>query len=217
MKLIVISSPVNIPYEEESLTSLFDEGLSSFHLRKPEMSDKDLIDFLTKIPPKYYRRIVIHSHFHLLKKYNLKGIHLPGFYYKQLRDAELKTLLHTGKSKGLSISTSAHSIDEAGTLPSFFDYLFLSPIFDSISKEGYLSKFDSGDLEIFLRERKTKKPEMIALGGISHETIKQAANIGFQGIACLGYIWEVPNNDSDGRVERYKKLKELCQTAGHIS
>ena len=76
MKLILISYPTNIDNEHQILAHLFDEGLEYFHLRKPGFSKARIINYLSQIPDKYYNRIVIHSHYDLIRKYNLKGIHI---------------------------------------------------------------------------------------------------------------------------------------------
>src|SRR5687768_15635196 len=55
-----------------------------------------------------------------------------------------------------------HSLEELEACQQHYEYAFLSPVFDSISKTGYKSKFDLHSLKVFLRNRKEK---IIALGG----------------------------------------------------
>ena len=96
---------------------------------------------LTLIPESYRKRIVVHDHFYLKNEYNLKGIHLNH------RNPELPQ-----KYKG-HISCSCHTADEVMMHKKVCDYVFLSPIFDSISKENYSSTFSQGDLRELASKR----------------------------------------------------------------
>ena len=65
------------------------------------------------------------------------------------------------------VSYSEHSMEEIQDLVFDTDYVFLSPIFDSISKVGYQSKFD--DLESLKVNLKNTKTKDIALGGVKND------------------------------------------------
>lgn len=85
-------------------------------------------------------------------------------------------------------------------LDTVFEYAFLSPVFSSISKEGYASKLDFS-IEISKRTNHTTK--LIALGGIQFENIHQAIAFGFDDVALLGAIWE-----SNNPLENFKKCQQ---------
>ncbi|HEY8400001.1 MAG TPA: bifunctional hydroxymethylpyrimidine kinase/phosphomethylpyrimidine kinase [Cytophagaceae bacterium] len=216
MKLIVISNPINIPQEEESLIQLFEAGLSCFHVRKPGLSEKELLNYLAKIPPKFYKQMVIHSHYSLIKKYNFKGIHFPSRYIKEINNKELSQQIKTATSRGLTISTSAHSIDEVESLTPGFSYCFLSPVFNSISKEGYNSPFNRNELATYLKQRTKSKPKLIALGGINGETISVAKEMGFDGVAALGYLWNDLQGSSIEVVKRFEGLRSMSDTRPYL-
>ena len=97
------------------------------------------------------------------------------------------------------ISTSFHSTKEIKASRRKYQYAFLSPIFDSISKQKYKSNFDLEKLERFL---KSNSKNLIALGGINETTIVSAKTLGFSGAASLGYIWKSKEPES-----KFKKLK----------
>ena len=63
---------------------------------------------------------------------------------------------------------------------------FLSPIFDSITKEGYRGAFDYRLLEE--RLPRIDKP-VVALGGISADNIYSTFALGFAGAALMGGLW----------------------------
>lgn len=67
------------------------------------------------------------------------------------------------------------------------DYAFLSPIFDSISKEGYLSaSFDEQEVAKAMQQAQM---DVYALGGVSMDKIPVVQRMGFAGIGLLGAVW----------------------------
>ena len=108
--------------EDKIITALFEEGLDTLHLRKPGTAPMFAERLLTLIPEQYHKRIVVHGHFYLKEEYKLKGIHLNG------RNPNLPE-----GYKG-HVSCSCHSLDEVKERKSSCDYVFLSPVFNSISK-----------------------------------------------------------------------------------
>ena len=74
--------------------------------------------------------------------------------------------------------------------------MFLSPIFDSISKTGYTSSFDLSAVQESLQKLATRpgyQPQVLALGGISAKTLPLARQAGFAGAAVLGAVWGSAN------------------------
>lgn len=93
-----------------------------------------------------------------------------------------------------------HSLNELEDCEEKYDYAFLSPIFDSISKAGYKSNYDLKEIKVFFKNRNEK---IIALGGIDEDKIDTVKDLGFSGIALLGAIWQTENP-----VEKFKRIKE---------
>lgn len=177
MKLIVISHPSWIENENEAIRVLFENGLEYFHLRKPDATMDAYRMFLEKINPDFHRHIIIHNHFELINDYKIKGIHL------------------NSKTEGVFLtftkhkSRSCHSFKEIIEYKAFYDYLFLSPIFDSISKHDYQAAFLTQDLKE-ARKKKIIDDKVIALGGIDTVTVNQLKEWKFGGIGVLGFLWE---------------------------
>lgn len=65
-----------------------------------------------------------------------------------------------------------------------YDYVTLSPIFDSISKSGYSKKFEVTEIADRIRGKR-----VIALGGVRPELFLTLRENDFFGAALLGYIW----------------------------
>ncbi|MGE0561646.1 MAG: thiamine phosphate synthase [Flavobacteriales bacterium] len=104
------------------------------------------------------------------------------FFGKLKSEVRSKTVLHH------NFNGSCHSFKEVEMLDGIKEYCFLSPIFDSISKQSYKAKFDKNELKDFLQ--KERKIKVIALGGVSEENYAELLEMGFNGGAFLGSIWK---------------------------
>jgi thiamine-phosphate pyrophosphorylase len=86
------------------------------------------------------------------------------------------------------LSAACHSLEEVAMQKPKVDYLFLSPIFDSISKQGYASGFRREVLQQAQADGLIDA-QVMALGGVTLERIPQLATWGFGGVALLGDVW----------------------------
>ena len=195
--LIIISSPEVIENEESMVNTLFDNGLELFHLRKPGYTETEICRYLEKIKPEYIEKVSIHQHHQVAEKFNIRYLHF--------KEANINEVENYSKLSGKLFSTSCHSLKDVENLPKIFDYCFLSPVFDSISKKGYLGKFDK-DFSINTYQEKNVKGcvrHIFALGGINESNIKEVFERGFYGAALLGYIWE----DTKESLKKFKNVK----------
>lgn len=186
MQTIVITSPVQLKDEAIICNNLFAYGLELLHLRKPEADQDTYEKFILQIEPRYRHRIVLHDHYYLVEKYHLHGIHL--------KSGQAGNYIHY---PDIPLSISCHSIAEIHKLPFRPAYCFLSPVFDSISKQGYIGNFDE------LSDLSGISIPVIALGGITPEVTDQCRLAGFQGVAAIGYIWDQPEK----ALSRFIRLK----------
>ncbi|HEY6160222.1 MAG TPA: thiamine phosphate synthase [Bacteroidia bacterium] len=183
-KIIVISSPTAIPAETEKIIALFRAGLKIFHLRKPGMSKAGYRKLLGNIPPKYHSRIVLHAHHSLANEFKVRGIHFTEKERKKDRGE---------RNKRLKYSASLHAVVDVFLCRNAYDYVFISPVFDSISKKHLESKFELEILSRFFAEYCTlpgRNAEVIALGGVNEKNVRKVFNAGFHGAALLGAIWQ---------------------------
>lgn len=183
MKFILISSENEFSKETKIVTGLFKKGLETFHLRKPNYTLEATKAFLNEIPQEFHNRIVLHGYRQLPFEYKVKGLH---FSFGKIKEEHFKCCT------SLTFSGSAHSFEEVKKASPLLHYVFLSPVFDSISKQGYESKIDLNEAESFLKQD-IKRPEVIALGGIDADNIDKVINSGFDGFAVLGAFWNLKN------------------------
>ncbi|WP_455511682.1 thiamine phosphate synthase [Butyricimonas paravirosa] len=178
--IVIITPPHTLPDEERIVNRLFESGLHLLHLRKPG-ADRDTLErYIRGIRPHFRERVVLHDHFELAEEYGLRGIHLK--YNEAQTFTERDRLAH--------VSVSCHSFEEIDALPFEPNYVFLSPVFDSISKQGYPSAFAPEYLKENLQKRRVP---VIALGGITAEKVAECRKMGFRGVALLGHVWEQPS------------------------
>ncbi len=201
MKLILITSPTYFVEEDQIITALFEEGLEILHLRKPGTIPLFAERLLTLIPERFHRRIVIHDHFFLQEEYRLKGIHLNA------RNPNPPSG-YTGH-----ISCSCHSLEEVKEYKPGCDYVFLSPVFDSLSKKNYKAAYPTEEIRAAAKEGIIDR-KVVALGGIDQDNIAEVKNFGFGGAAVLGALWNRfdAGNDCDycRVLAHFRKLKELA-------
>jgi thiamine-phosphate pyrophosphorylase len=206
MKIVVISQTKIIEDEHKLVQQFFEAGLGTFHIRKPRLRTKELIEYLEKIPQQFHNRIIIHSHHNLAGKFNLQGVHytrlhLESNFKNWWREKKL------GFIKRKLIRTSSHNklaslYDESDYN---FDYVFLSPIFDSIT-----GKYQSGFYEdaIKIAVQKTGK-KIIARGGIDITRIEKVHELGLHGLALYSCLW-----NSKAPLEEFNKIMRRCKELG---
>jgi thiamine-phosphate pyrophosphorylase len=204
----VITETSPIQSETEIIHDLFRAGLGTLHIRKPLFSRRKMIRFINAIPIKYHDRLVLHSHYGLVFRFDLRGIHFTEKARRPFFMAWLKrTVFRIGK-RGISISASYHSLTKVEKLPDVYDYVFLSPVFASISKQDKKKPLRHAKVQDCLRATRAK---VVALGGVDETKILACRDMGFYGVALLGSIWQAPDP-----VENFKEIKELCKAVSPI-
>ena len=196
--LIVISAPKPVANEASLINQLFDTGLKHFHLRKEEMDRTDYSEIISNIDPYYYDRLVLHQFHELATVYPVRRFH----YKENHRQNTLVSERSSLKNDGIGLSTSIHDLSNLVEAEDF-DYVFYGPVFDSLSKLGYLA-LPSHKLILPVHDN---RPKLVAVGGIIETNIEQTLALGFDGVALLGTIW----NNPESAVTNFKKIKERWQ------
>lgn len=196
MRIIVISAPDFLPGEAEAVTALLEAGAWRVHVRKPAAGSDSIARLLEHIPAALYSRISLHDHHELAARFGVGGVHLNS------RNPSVPD------GFGGMVSRSCHSIAELSQYSSVCDYMFLSPIFDSISKSGYVSRFSleeirrrivagsdvaTARMDVMSSDGNCRSVDwgrVFALGGVCPDNIRLLEETGFGGAAVLGCIWE---------------------------
>lgn len=197
MHLLILTQPDFHSYEASILTRLLCLGVDYIHIRKPEATANDVERLIKDIPTEYHNRLVLHDCFELSALFMLHGLHL---------NRRNNVLPHDFKG---TVSRSCHTLEEVEHYKPMCDYVFLSPIFDSISKQGYASAFTPQVLSDAKRQGIIDK-KVFVLGGITANNIEEIKRYGFGGVVLLGDVWA---RTSDKNFDDYiKKIVRLCHT-----
>ena len=195
MKWIAITSPSFFDGEDAFIGRLLDCGADTVHLRKPGASATECACLLDCISAAERSRIVIHDFFELAVPYGLHGIHLNA--------------RHNEVPEGYKghISRSCHSLDEVRRYSPECSYVFLSPVFDSVSKQGYQSAFTA---EVLSRaaEEGIIDSKVIALGGITPDRIPYLRSLGFGGAAMLGCVNNLASLPAADQISALKRIRD---------
>lgn len=196
MRLVVITPERFVSGEVSVIVRLLEGGIDRLHLRKPAASEVEMRRFIESLPAGCYPALSLHDHLPLAVEYGLGGVHLNSRSPEPPED-------FTGL-----VSRSCHSFGELAACAPTTDYRFLSPIFDSISKNGYRAAFS----EKTLREAAARgiiDARTFALGGVRPARLPLLHAMGFGGAALLGDIWR--DTTPEGlrhtltEIERYRK------------
>ena len=202
LTFVAITSPSPVRGEAAAIRRLFDCGLDRLHLRRPpsaQVSEGEARDdcrrLLDSLPDDIVRHTVVHDYFDLARDYPLGGIHLNG------RHPEPPVWM-AGIDRPLTVSASCHSLAEVSARQAELDYVFLSPVFNSISKQGYASAFTAAELARAAAAG-IINGQVIALGGCCADTIPLLRQWHFGGAALLGDVWR------DTSADHYLSLRRL--------
>lgn len=172
MKLIAITLPEFFRDEPEAVCRLLDAGWARVHIRKPGASAHMIAEFIEGIPSCYRSRLSLHDHFELAGPMGVGGLHLNS-----------RNPVPPAGWSGV-MSRSCHTVKEAED-SSALDYVMLSPVFDSISKPGYKSRFSPSGLS----QQGLPLEKVCALGGVTAARLPQLVRAGFGWAAMLSQAW----------------------------
>lgn len=191
MKLIAITSPQVIDNDALLIKGLLEKGIDIVHLRKPDADISQCRKILAELPESIRNKIIIHDFPELYYEFDLKGIHVNKNVTSLPSD-------YTGFK-----TRSCHSLDEIIAHRNNFNYLFLSPIFDSISKVGYSSAF-SHDVLLQAAHDGIIDERVIALGGVSLDKLPYLKSLNFGGAAMIGAIYNTQALNSINDFNSYR-------------
>lgn len=194
MLWIVITSPSFIPDEASFIHRLFAHGVDVVHLRKPGAAADDCARLLDGLTADDRHRIVIHDFFELAEPYGLRGIHL---------NARRSTVPDGWLGH---VSRSCHSLEEVKRYKDACRYVFLSPIFDSVSKQGYASAFTDDVLKQASREGIIDN-KVVALGGVTPDKIDYLRQLNFGGAAMLGCVNNLAALSVSGQIDALEAFR----------
>ena len=184
MHCCLISTPDEREGEIALVQSCFEAGLNCFHLRKPGWGPAQYDAYISAFSPEHRRLIQVHAP--LSESWEVRGRHLAEREWRDLSEVQWKDLRKNLRERGQLLSVSLHHLDDKELMGAPIDYAFFSPVYDSISKQGYTA---SASVWEQMKAQQEKEFPLIALGGVRPEYYSELYEAGFSGVALLGAFW----------------------------
>ncbi len=181
---LVLFTPTRSAWDAKTVTKLFDAGLGRLHVQSVrEWKTPQYEAFLKQIPPAFWPRIVLDEQPDLVLSHQLGGFQmLPG------------DRIPPRWPKTAALSMKCHSYDEMRSTPKGCRYIFLSPVFPSVSKRDYVPQRTQREFQVIVeRWRAEGGCPVYGLGGITPQNTGRVRELGFDGMAFIGSVWEKDN------------------------
>lgn len=194
MQIAIYTAPNEIENEIDIISELFENGIDYLYIQKPTLDDFSLVDFIEKIPEKYWQKCISTSLI-ITKEFDLAGYHFTRDILQKNTNYNHKILEWLHENNKIS-SASAHSIEELDRYAGQFKQVIISPIFPSISKENHFYNWDYEMLEKQILKHKLQNTttRFFAVGGVDATKINEINNLNFDGVGLLGVIWNSPQS-----------------------
>ena len=191
MKIIAITTPMADENDVCLIRQLLEKGIDVIHLRKPDTDIHYCRSLLVELTLQERNRIIIHDYPELYEEFSLKGIHIN------------RNIINRPDDYAGSKTRSCHSFEEVKQYKNGYDYLFLSPIFNSISKIGYNAAFSEEELKKASVEGIIDE-KVIALGGVTFDSLPYLNKLNFGGVAMIGSLYNIRGLDNLKDIEKYR-------------
>jgi thiamine-phosphate pyrophosphorylase len=181
MRIVVISPEAADPREVAAMGAFFDDGLERYHVRKPSWSAADLETWLEGLPASWRPQLVLHQHHTLVEKMGLGGRHEKDW---------------GGYPEPAGMSRSCHDLNSLRRHLGRYKSLLFGPVFTSLTKPFYgpSADFPWEELKAILAApRDSGSARVLAVGGIKADGLARCAELGFDGAAVLGAVWNEPD------------------------
>lgn len=181
---LVLLTPNDASWDPKVVRRLFDAGLGRLHVqvRKGWRRD-DYEQFILGLPETYRPRVVLGDEPGLVEQYALGGFQMhPGERIPRRWPPQAV------------VSAKCHDYDELRSTDKGCGYVFLAPLFQSVSKQDHGPRRTLREFEVILGRWKAEGGvPVMALGGITPRTAPKAREMGFDGIAFIGAVWKQPD------------------------
>lgn len=175
MRIVVISPESEDPRELPAMEGFFAAGLERYHVRKPAWSPGRLEAWLGSLPPAWRPQLVLHQHHSLAARLGT-GAH----------DRDLDAAPAPG-----AVSRSCHGVASLQRNLALYGSILFGPVFASLSKDGYgpAADFPWDELAALLSARNPGDARVLAIGGVTAAGLARCGELGFDGAAVLGAVW----------------------------
>lgn len=181
---LVLFTPNDGSWDAKAVRRLFDAGLARLHVQyRRDWQQHNYEQFLRSLPEAYWPRLVLEDQPDLVLARKLGGFQMhPG-----------ERVPRRWPKHGV-LAAKCHSYDELQQCEKHCRYVFLTPIFESVSKKDHRPRRTLREYEVILQRWKAEGgAPVFALGGITPRNIAQVRTMGFDGAAFIGSVWKQPD------------------------
>lgn len=207
MKLVIFSTSDRSLSEAKEVTQMFEEGLKAFHIKKIGFEKHEMEEYLKCIPSQYHKYITLHSNHKLRKSFKVGGLHISRTHRKKKYNSKWKLFKLKTFTRKLHFTRTFSKLSSLSANKTKYDYVFLSPVYEGISKLGHAGNFGNRSMSKFIQ---LSNSPVYALGGLTIDKFEECHSVGFHGVGLLGYVW---NNNDLSPIQAFRaaknKLKEL--------
>ena len=162
---LVLFTPNDGSWDPKMVRRLFDAGLGRLHVQvRKDWERRHYEQFLRTIPEAFWPRIVLGEEPELVEAHRLGGFQM-----------------HPGERvprrwpKHAAVSVKCHDYDELRSTDKACGYVFLTPIFESVSKKDHRPRRTLREYEVILQRWKSEGGAPVhALGGITPKNAAKA-------------------------------------------
>lgn len=199
MKLVIQTQSTFFVEEDKILEALFDAGMDSLHLYKPDSLELYSERLLKLLPEDCHPKITVHQHYYLKEKYKLAGIHI---------DTAGSEMPNGYKGR---VGWTCDNLDLLKDLKKKGKYVFLKSTFSHGKWDGEDSAFITKQLMEVAKSGLIDK-HVYAMGGMGLGNIRLAKDLGFGGIVVSEDLWnrfDIHNEaDFKGLIRHFEKLRK---------
>ena len=166
-------------------------GVDYFLLREKDLSPRELLSLAQDLRPLLHRtRMMIHARLDVALACKADGVHL--------QKDNIPVAAVRSKYRNLTIGYSAHSFEEMKMVEEEgADYVFISPIFQPLSKQSNLPPHGLATLTGWTTRMSIP---VFALGGVSHQNVSELEKAGCSGAAGISLFVQKRMFTSSGMV-----------------
>jgi len=178
---LILFTPNDGSWDVKMVRRLFDAGLGRLHVQyRRDWEVLDYLKFLEALPPEFWPRIVLEEHPQLVTERKLGGLQIHPTHRAPRQ-----------WPRSAKLSAKCHSFDELCQTDKNCAYVFLTPLFDSISKKDYRPRRTPLEHQVIVERWKAQGGcPVFALGGVTAKHIPQVRQLGFDGAAFIGAVWK---------------------------
>lgn len=186
MRLWLTTSPDDFASEFDDIEQMFSRGLSRLILQKrgrggsPYATESDYERWLMALPMEFRDRIWVRGTPDMAERLEVRGC---------VCDAALLAQDVPERWKRVNCIAVCRNLEQLNSLPEWVAGALVGPVFQPQSIYEPVETLGAQSISRIFENADENPPQVIAFGGIDHETLDEIKKLPVQGVSVLGGIW----------------------------